>query len=173
MLISQNLMLYKNFNIFFDKINFKLFLKGATGLVVMNIVQNFYFDYDKFSISFLFTSKREYVSFLNLFIVTYNKLFYYYFYKLKLIGLGFRVRKIACNLFCFFFTSTNFYYLHVPTCVLLKIKKRKLFFLSYNFCVLRTILVILLSLKKLIVYRLRGLVYPRQIYTSKPGKKRF
>lgn len=55
----------------------------------------------------------------------------------------------------------------------MKYKKRKLFYLSYNFCMLRILIISLVLLKKLIVYRIRGLLLPKKILFVKPGKKRF
>jgi len=55
----------------------------------------------------------------------------------------------------------------------MKIKKRKLLFLSYRLSIVKTVVLSLILLKKLIVYRLRGSLPPKQILLMKPGKKRF
>lgn len=53
-------------------------------------------------------------------------------------GLGFRVRKLSNSLFRFFFTSVNYFYLHSPKNVLVKIRKENcfLFRIMFVFCVM-------------------------------------
>lgn len=72
--------------------------------------------------------------------------------------MGYRIRKISGSLFRFFFGHTNFFYFHAPTGVIVKSRKRKLLMLSNNLFTLKLVLAHLLLLKKLSVYRIRGLV---------------
>lgn len=100
-------------------------------------------------------------------------MFSLYYYKLRLKGLGFRIRQFGSSLFRFFFTSVNYFYLHIPFEVCLKHKGRVLYFISTSCMILHEVIVHILLLKKITVYRIRGFVYPRQIILIKPGKKRF
>lgn len=123
-------------------------------------------------LSFMFTSKSIFSGFLKNLLNSLNSLSYIFFFKLHLKGLGYRIRRISKNLYKFFFIYTNFFYLHLPSSVLLKIKRRRLVFFGFNLNVLRTVLVNLLLLNKMFVYTIRGFLFPRQIILLKPGKKR-
>ena len=46
----------------------------------------------------------------------------FYYSKLRLKGLGFRIRQFGSCLFRFFFTYVNFFYLHIPFGISLNIK---------------------------------------------------
>jgi ribosomal protein L6P/L9E len=96
-----------------------------------------------------------------------------FFFRLKLHGLGYRIKRLANNLFRFFIGTTNFLFFHVPVNVLVKARRRRILFLSPDFFVLRSVFTSLLLLKKLIPYQLRGIFFPKQIILMKPGKKRF
>jgi len=87
--------------------------------------------------------------------------------------LGYRIRKISKFLYRFFFACTNFFYFHVPFEVLFTFKKRRILFVGKNLALLKNVFVHFLFLKKLVPYRIRGLLYPKQIITMKPGKKPF
>jgi hypothetical protein len=54
------------------------------------------------------------------FFLLYNRLIYIYIVRLKLKGLGFRIRKISNNLYYFFFNYTNMYYFYIPNNILIK-----------------------------------------------------
>ena len=160
-----------NFKIYFSYDLF--YVKGLNGYSILKLPPKYFYFINNNFISLKFLTYFFYKTFLNLFTNLYSKLYYYYYFKFKLQGLGFRIRKISVNFYKFFFTSTNFYYLHVPSNFLIKLKKRRLFYLSYDFCMLKILSVSLILLKKLIVYRLRGLISPKKIYFIKLVKNVF
>jgi hypothetical protein len=82
------------------------------------------------------------------------------------------MKRLSKNLYRFYFIKVNYIYVHVPDCVLVKLKKRRIFLLSYNFCVLQILMTYLLLLKSVTVYNRKGLLYPREMIFMKPGKKR-
>jgi len=61
--------------------------------------------------------------------------------------------------------------MHIPKNIIIKTRKRKLLLLSNDLFALKIILAHLLLLKKLSIYRIRGLVYPKQVIMLKIGKK--
>jgi len=63
--------------------------------------------------------------------------------------------------------------MHIPSSILLKYKNRRLFFISTRLEDLKLSMLYLLMLKKQIVYRLKGLFFPKQIFLIKPGKNKF
>jgi hypothetical protein len=123
--------------------------------------------------SIIFDTKSAWKEFIVRLFNLYNTRFTLFFYKLRLKGLGFRIHRLGGGLFRFFFNQTNYFYFSSPIHVLTMSKKRVLFFVSDRWDMLRTMIVHLLLLKKLTMYRTRGLLYPSQIRILKPGKKRF
>ena len=99
--------------------------------------------------------------------------FFFFFSKYKLKGLGYRVKHITKNLIRFFIGTTNFYYIHMPFSIFVRAKRRRLFLISYNRAELKEVFLHLGFLKKIIPYKLRGFFFPRQFVLMKPGKKRF
>jgi hypothetical protein len=103
----------------------------------------------------------------------YTKLSSFYYLRLKLKGLGYRIVHISTFLIKIFFNRSNFFYIHIPKTILFRYKIRRLFFLSTKLVDLRVLMINILLLKKYIIYRLSGLFYPRQIILLKPGKNKF
>lgn len=172
MLVNKKLVnLSQKFDIFFSYNKSLLFLKGTLGVITIKMPSLLFYYKTQDKLSFIFLKNFFYSSFFSQFISSYKQLFLFNFIKLRIKGLGYRIKKIGSYLFRFFFGSTNFFYFHVPFNVLVKVKKRRLILLSNNLVILKTLLAHLLLLKKLSVYRVRGLVYPRQIITLKIGKK--
>jgi hypothetical protein len=161
------------FDFYFSKNNSLFLLKGLKGFYVLHLSSYFFFKILQSGLSFIFFSKYFFKSFIRNFLLFCRYLISTYYFKLKLKGLGFRVKRISNRLYRFFFTFVNFFYFHVPYGVILKTKGRRLFFFSLDVGLLRIVIAHLLLLKKLIVYRIRGLLYPRQIVIMKPGKKKF
>lgn len=172
MLISTKFFkISKDFDIFFSFRSSLLFIKGTLGVFVIRLPSYYFYLYKPNYLSLLFLSKFFLNSILSSFFYLYNRLFIFHFAKLKIKGLGYRVKKIAPSLFRFFFGTTNFLYFHLPKNFLMKFKKRKILLVSNSLFLLRTILAQLLLLKKLNVYQVRGLMYPRQILTLKVSKR--
>lgn len=129
-------------------------------------------DLDK-KLRFIFLKKKFYIGFLKHMFNFYSKFFIFYYFNLKLKGLGFRIMNVTRNLIKIFFNRNNFFYMHIPLCILLKNRTRKLFFISSCNESLSVIILGLLYLKEFIIYRQQGLYYPRQILLIKPGKNKF
>lgn len=100
------------------------------------------------------------------------KVFFYYF-KLKVRGLGYRIKRITQRLFRFFMGTTNFFFFHVPKDILVRARRRRMLLISYNKASLNLVFSHLLLLKRLVPYQLRGVFFPKQVILLKPGKKRF
>ena len=175
MLIVKNIYrLLTTFSFHLSLKNYFLYFKSSTGYNVMRVFNNFWVKSVADRSQYLkFYNRLDYLNFFRCFGLVYTTLYNFYFFKLQMKGLGFRIRRISKRLYKFFFICVNFFYLYIPKQSFLKIKGRKLFFTSSNLCQLRLLIVHLLLLKQLSVYRTRGFVYPRQIFIMKPGKKRF
>lgn len=159
-----------NFDVmFFENTNF-LFLKGLLGFVVLRLPSFFFFK-NNVNLSFVFLNRFYFLSVFKHFSYLYRRLFFFNYVKIKIKGLGYRIRKVFKYLFKFFFGHTNFFYFHVPSDIIVKSKKKRMILLSNNMVSLKKVLAHLLLLKKLSVYRIRGLLYPRFIVVLKIGKK--
>ena len=159
--------------------NIQLFFSFKTGLVYLkNFITKHsfrmpsYFFYKKSSkISLLFLNRFFFLSFINHFLFFYKSLFKFNFARLRLKGLGFRIKKITSHLYRFFFNTSNFFYFYVPENLFCSVKKKKVLLISNDLNGLKKVLAHLLLLKKISAYRTRGFIYPRQIIQLKIGKK--
>ena len=161
-----------NFNLFFSYSRSLLYLKSFDNFLVFRLPRHCFVKSEISSLSFLFLEKPFFYAFFSHFVSCYKKLFFFHFVKLRIKGLGYRMREFCTKMVRFFFGSTNFFYLHVPHNVLVKIKKKVCLLVSNDLSILKSLLAQLLLLRRLNVYQIRGLIYPRQIVILKIGKKR-
>jgi len=165
------IVLSNNLQIYFSYINNLFFIKGVMGVLVLKMPSLFFYINKENFLSFVFLNRFFFISFFKHFSYLYKRLYFFNFVRLKIRGLGYRISKISSSFFRFFFGHTNFFYLHAPKDIIIKSRKRRLLLLSNNLFALKLVLAHLLLLKKLSVYRIRGLVYPRQVIVLKIGKK--
>ena len=172
----------KLLNSFYFGKNFKIFILIKQNFIILKKQSRFFFLKlpflffilkNKNILSFCFTNYFHYMSFFRHIYHLYNKLCSFYYVRLKLKGLGYRIVHISKFLIKIFFNRSNFFYIHLPNTILFRYKIRRLFFLSTKLVDMRNLIINLLLLKKYIVYRLSGLFYPRQIILLKPGKNKF
>jgi|SRR5271170_615688 len=131
---KNELSLKRNFNFFFCKAYNMFLIKGLKGFMVFRLPCIYYYKHKNINqLFFILFSVFFFKSFLKLFLNCNKISFLIFTFKLKMKGLGFRIRKLSTMLYKFFFTSVNFFYLHVPKNIILKNRKRRLFFLSLNF----------------------------------------
>ena len=171
-MLIRKFILLKNLSIFFLPKSSCLFLKSPFGVVYLRLPSIYFYESDfKSYFSFSFLSKFNFISVLSHLKVLINRLSIIYFLRLKIKGLGYRVKRICKFLYRFYFTATCYIYFHVPKDVLVKARKRRLILLSNNLQLLRSVFVHILLLKRLSPYNKRGIFYPRQIIFLKKGKK--
>lgn len=162
-----------DFKLFFLKNKNSIILKKKNRFFFLKLPFLFFLKKNNLSLSFLFISYFHYISFFKHLLQLYNKLSSFYYLRLKLKGLGYRITIITNSLIKIFFNRSNFFYVHIPNSILLRYKIRRLFFISTKLNDLRLLMLNLLLLKKYIIYRFSGLFYPRQILLLKPGKNKF
>jgi hypothetical protein len=163
----------KNFNIYFLLKQNYMILKKKSRFFFLKLPFLYFLLKNKNILSFYFLNYFHYMSFFRHIFHLYNKLCSFYYIRLKLKGLGYRIVHISKFLIKIFFNRSNFFYIHLPITILFRYKIRRLFFLSTKLVDIRNLIINLLLLKKYIVYRLSGLFYPRQIILLKPGKNKF
>jgi hypothetical protein len=140
-MIEKKFFLPKFFDLYLLKTFSIIFLKGLNGLSMIKLPSSYFLKNDKKKIFIIFIKKFFFVSFISFLKNNLKILYNYFFFRLKLRGLGFRIRKISSNLYKFFFTSTNFFYLHLPLQIIIKLKRKKLLFISYNICLLKPVII--------------------------------
>lgn len=163
----------KNFKYYFNLLYNKLIIFMNNKNYWLKIPSLYFFKKDENYYSFIFFKKFHYITFLKHLFNFYNNFFSYYYYILKLKGLGYRVFIISRKLLKIFLNRSNFFYLHVPYSVLLKYRTRRFFFISTEYNILKIMILRLLLLKEFIIYRVNGIYYTRQLLLIKPGKNKF
>lgn len=164
----------KDFSIYFLLNQSYIILKKKNRFFFLKIPYIYFYKWHNSKvISFFFLNYFCYIGFFKHIVQLSIKLSLFYYLRLKLKGLGYRIRHITVFLIKIFFNRSNFFYIHIPKTILFRYKIRRLFFLSTKLLDLNSLMIHLLLLKKYIIYRLSGLFYPRQIILLKPGKNKF
>lgn len=140
-------------------------------MFILSLPDFYFFRYQANGFSFLFYSHGFFSFFFQG--LRWKFSLFFYFLKLKVRGLGYRIRRLAPGLLRFFIGTTNFLFLHVPATLLALPRRRRLFLLSFERSTLNLVFSHLLLLKQVIPYKLRGLFFPKQVILLKPGKKSF
>lgn len=142
----QNKNLISNYNYIkkFYKLNFdfKSYIDFIYNKIIICVNMNFisfklpsflFYKSNEVSENIIFLTKFHYITFLKHLFNFYNSFFCFYYYTLKLKGLGYRIFQVSKNLLKIFFNRSNFFYLHIPTSILLKYRTRKFFFLGVQY----------------------------------------
>lgn len=154
-----------------------LFLKGNYGTSFLYMPKYFFIKHKYKDLTssnkvlyFLFLNKYNFFTVIKQIFNLYTILYKFYFFRLKLKGLGFRIRKITKGLFRFFFAYNHFFYFHVPNNIFVKHKKRIILFFSNNKQRLNDIFHHLILIKKMDFYeKTNSFIMPKKIwYLKKP-----
>ena len=172
-LLTKNFIFSKNLNIYFLPKKSVFYLKSNFGLVFFKLPSYYFYVKDLNLISLIFVKRFFFISFIKHFFYLYNRLSLLYFIRIKIRGLGYRIRKVTNDLYYFFFNYTNMFYFFIPKNVLIKWYKKRIILVSHDFFILKTLFSHILLLKTLGPYRRRGLRYPRQIILLKKKVKAF
>ena len=151
------MVLYKNFlidvNIFYIKSYNILFLKSDVSFCYLYLGNFFFFKYFDDLLILMFLNKKFYNSFIKIFAFFFSIISKIFYFKLKLKGLGYRIKHVTKFLFKFFLAKNHFFYFFVPYNIFIKHRRRHLYVLSVNKFVLNDLFSKLLLLKKMDFYR--------------------
>jgi len=130
---SKNLLrLPSNINFKFY-INFSsLFLTSSLGIIILRLPSYYFYKLGKNNITFLFNKYFLFRTFFKQIELLSSRLFVFYFFKLRIRGLGFRVRGIFDILYYFFFNYTNYMYIYPPNELVIRVYKKRVLLLSFN-----------------------------------------
>jgi hypothetical protein len=173
MIIFKSYKFAKKFNYFIDFNSKLIYILYLSKKYVFKIPSYYFIKNNNKILNLLFINYFYFLTFIKFIFKFYNKYFIYYFFNLKLKGLGYRIKKLSKKLVRVYFNRSNYYYIHIPHTILFKYRTRKLFFISINNESLKLLIYNILILKDYIIYRFNGLVYSRQIFLMKPGKNKF
>jgi len=147
-----NYFLDKNFSLFFDKINNLMYFYNDVYKYKIYL-PNFYVNKRLY---FIFFNKYKFFSFFKAFINKYKYLNKFFFFKLKLRGLGYKIFIVNKNLVKFFFGDKCYTYLHLPFGIFAfrrrRKMKRRIIFFSYNYERLNNFLKYVIGMKKIDYY---------------------
>lgn len=90
------------------------FIYNTLGIHIIYLPSYYFYVLSNYKIVFLFLKYFFYQSFLKHLFIISNKLTVFYFFKLRIKGLGFRIRSISDVLYYFFFNYTNYFYFYPP-----------------------------------------------------------
>ena len=141
---NKNLIINYNYIKKFYKLNFdfKNYINFIYNKIIISVNMNFilfklpsflFYKSNNTSENIIFLTKFHYITFLKHLFNFYNSFFCFYYYTLKLKGLGYRIFQVTKNLLKIFFNRSNFFYLHIPSSILLKYRTRKFFFLGVQY----------------------------------------
>ena len=85
--------LNKNIQINFNRKNSTVNIKGLYGLFIYKMPSYYFYKLYNNTINFIFLNKYIYTSFIKHFISIYKKLSFLYSVRLKVKGLGYRIKK--------------------------------------------------------------------------------
>jgi len=98
--------------------------------------------------------------------------YFIYFVKIKIRGLGYRLRSICDTCHYFFFNYTNYFFFFSPSSIVIKTYKKRMLLLSFNWMILKDVLSHILLLRELGPYALHGLRFAKQIVFLKKRTKK-
>ena len=130
----------------------KIYLKFFDKIYIIILPFFFYIKKINNGFSFLFNSKYLYKTFLSNILNVFFKYRVVYYFRLRLKGLGFKIRKYMKDLYRFFFGLKHFFYLYVPIGLIFKLRRRKFIVLSDDLVKLNNFFNQLLFLKKMDFY---------------------
>ena len=170
--IIKNYNFKKDIKIFFSNKESLLYIKGLYNYIMLKMPNYFFSNVNKNKLSIIYSKKELFLLFIKSINIVYKKLIFLYCVRLKLRGLGFKIRKISKNLYYFFFNYINIYYFYIPKNLIIKWYKKRILLISNDFMLLKLVFSQILLLKNLGAYRLIGTRFPRQIILIKKGGKK-
>lgn len=159
------------FDCYIAKAKSLFFFKGLGNVLVLRVPSFFFFKLNTQGLSLAFTKSFFFKNFLWQFFFRLEQT--YFFLRLKVRGLGYRIKSITPIFFRFFIGTTNLYFFHAPLDMYVRVRRRRMLLVSRNVHLLHLVFSHLLLLKTIIPYQLRGIFYPKQLILMKPGKKSF
>lgn len=135
---------------FFLKPNIGLFfIKGKFGVIFIYLPKYYFYFITLNKMNFIFLNKWFFSTFLKQFFCFYKIFYKMFFFRIKLKGLGYRIKKITSKLYRFFIAYNHYIYFYVCSNIFIWTKKRNLLAVSFDKMKLNDLFSHLLLLKKM------------------------
>lgn len=162
--IKLNLLLFKKLNL--------LLIKGKFGIIYLFMPKFYFYKIEKNDkLLFCFLNKYYFYYLLKQFFFIYKIFFKFYYFRLKLKGLGYRIKKITKKIYRFFLAYNHYFYFFVPLNIFIWQKKRNFLILSFDKIKLNNLFNQLILLKKLdFLEKTNSFISPKKILYLKKFK---
>jgi len=164
--------IFNKFNYLFNmNLNILFFYNNILFLKIFMPFSFFFKKEKNKNLYFIFLKKNRYISILKNILNFFKNFFKFFFFRLRLRGLGYKIEKFSLKLYRFFFAYNHYFYFHVPKDIFIKNRKRTLILFSNNLAKINDIFNHLLLLKKLDLYeRDNAFIIAKQIKFFKKRK---
>jgi len=115
--------------IFLNLVQNKLVLVGKLGHCFIYLPKYFMFYILNNNFHFLFFIKEYFVSFIKHFFYMYNRVVKLFFFKLRLRGMGYYIKRMSDCFYKIFVANNHFFYFYVPNNVYIRRRGRDFFFI--------------------------------------------
>lgn len=146
-------------------------LQGPLGFHLLRLPAYYFYKSTSASVSFIFTRKENFISFLKHLSYLHQRLLKFFFVRLRLLGLGYQLKRLGAFLFRFYFTMEMFTYFHIPSNVVFRSRKGKILMVSNNLSLLKSLVAQLLLLRKAGGYNKRGIWFSRSVLFLRKRRK--
>ena len=124
--------LYREVELIFIKNYNKIFIQENFLIIRFFFINVYFFKKINNIFSFLFINFKKFFLVFNNFFNIYNNMRKLYFFRLKLKGLGFILKRYSKFLFSFLMAVNHFYYFFISNNFLIKKKKKQIICLALN-----------------------------------------
>lgn len=141
-----------------------LFIKEKYGVLFLYLPRFFFISENINNLKLSFLSKLNFMNVLKQFLFLCNYYLVLFFFRIKLKGLGYRIRKITKKIYRFFLAYNHYFYFFVPKNVFIWTKKRYLIAVSIDKMKLNNVFSNLVLLKKLDFFeRTNSFIVPNKV----------
>jgi hypothetical protein len=117
--MQKNQMLYNvnirlDLNLLYKKELNLLLLKEKYGIMVLYLPSFFFINEKKDKLLFNFISKIDFIYFFKQFLFLCNYFLILFYFRIKLKGLGYRIRKVSNKIYRFFLAYNHYFYFFMP-----------------------------------------------------------
>ena len=155
---------------FFFPFRFYIFVFPEFSFLIA-IPKFFYKKINEKAVSLLFTKEAFFNFFIKKLVLISKSFFSIFLLKVRIRGLGYRMRTVSSSLIQLFFVHRNFIYFYVPPRILVNARKKKMVFISTDRWLIHSLFTHIVLLKKSAIYQRMGFLYPRELHILKPIKK--
>ena len=147
----------------FTKLNI-LLIKGKFGIIFLYLPKYYFYKLENNKFLFCFLNKYFFYYLLKQFFFIYKKFYKFFYFRLRLKGLGYRIKRMTKKIYRFFLAYNHYFYFFVPIDIYIWQKKRNFLALSIDKIRINNLFNQLLLIKKLDFFeRTNSFIVPKKI----------